>query len=456
MYSLTIEDSNGQIAEQFSFDHGSYLIGRHEDCDIVLPSSSVSRRHANLFVEDGRCYIEDLNSANGVTVDGQRVVNQRHLGTASQVRVGDYYLYLEYQDSDQLDDQDVRKTLFISEDDDHHKLVRVGDEFAGEEFTLSEVDNTIGRTDDNFILLSDPSISRQHARVVRDEDYVLYDLGSSNGTRVNGEEVLEPTRLSPGDIVEFGNLEFAFVRGDEEVDPDQYQASSSSSTSPKNSPVLFAATITGVGLACLGIGAAVVFGLDLWEESDRASSEPKSESIQSEVRPALEKARTHLERNEWDRAIEAANEVLAAAPKHEEAKSVLDRAREEKRAQALYRDGLELSQAGKHRKALDVLQSIPEGTVAAERAEPTLKHVEKSVSYKLQNRAEELMDEGSREELQDAHDKLVRALSLTPEDQEARDMIDELEDRMSRRDIDYDSWDPSDTGSKDEREDDAP
>ncbi|MFW5967111.1 MAG: FHA domain-containing protein, partial [Persicimonas sp.] len=60
MYTLTIEDSNGQVAEQFSFDHGSYVIGRLDTCDIVLPSTSVSREHARIFVENDRCFVEDL------------------------------------------------------------------------------------------------------------------------------------------------------------------------------------------------------------------------------------------------------------------------------------------------------------------------------------------------------------------------------------------------------------
>src|SRR5690554_1919785 len=97
MFTITIEDQNGQVADTFSFDHGSYVVGRLDECDVILPSSSVSREHARIFIQDGRCYIEDLGSANGVIVDGQKVLKSRDLGTASQIRIGDFYLYLEYK-----------------------------------------------------------------------------------------------------------------------------------------------------------------------------------------------------------------------------------------------------------------------------------------------------------------------------------------------------------------------
>ncbi|MGM0558536.1 MAG: FHA domain-containing protein, partial [Myxococcota bacterium] len=184
MYTLTIEDSNSETADQFSFDHGSYIIGRNDECDIVLPSNSVSRQHARIYVENDRCFIEDLGSANGVIVDGQRVVKTRDLGTASQIRIGDFYLFLEFKGQSQSR-KSVLDTLFISDSSEHHKLVRVNDNFSGEEFSLSEVENTIGRTDDNFILLSDPSISRRHAKIIRDGNrYTVVDLVSSNGTRL--------------------------------------------------------------------------------------------------------------------------------------------------------------------------------------------------------------------------------------------------------------------------------
>ena len=66
---------------------------------------------------------------------------------------------------------------------------------------------TIGRTRDCDLCLTDLSVSRMHALLVRREDgWVLSDLGSHNGTRLNGWLVREPVPVQVGDRVEFGSM----------------------------------------------------------------------------------------------------------------------------------------------------------------------------------------------------------------------------------------------------------
>ena len=68
---------------------------------------------------------------------------------------------------------------------------------------------TIGRTRDCDLCLADLSVSRMHALLVRREDgWVLSDLGSHNGTRLNGWLVREPVQVHAGDRVEFGSMAF--------------------------------------------------------------------------------------------------------------------------------------------------------------------------------------------------------------------------------------------------------
>jgi Domain of unknown function (DUF1707)/FHA domain len=72
---------------------------------------------------------------------------------------------------------------------------------------------TIGRTRDCDLCLTDLSVSRMHALLIRREDgWVLSDLGSHNGTRLNGWLVREAVRVRAGDRVEFGSM--AFIIGD--------------------------------------------------------------------------------------------------------------------------------------------------------------------------------------------------------------------------------------------------
>jgi predicted component of type VI protein secretion system len=67
----------------------------------------------------------------------------------------------------------------------------------------------IGRNRDCDLCLSDLSVSRRHAQLVRrEEGWILSDLGSHNGTRLNGWLVREPVRLSAGDRLEFGSMVF--------------------------------------------------------------------------------------------------------------------------------------------------------------------------------------------------------------------------------------------------------
>jgi len=70
---------------------------------------------------------------------------------------------------------------------------------------------TIGRLPQNEIHIDDPLVSRRHAEIFRDETgYSLRDLGSRNGTFLNGEPVTAPVRLKPGDAINAGNCLIVF------------------------------------------------------------------------------------------------------------------------------------------------------------------------------------------------------------------------------------------------------
>ena len=63
-------------------EHARLLLGRSRACTIVLADDTVSRRHAELELDDGRWTIRDLGSSNGTWVNGRRVVE-------AEVRPGD-------------------------------------------------------------------------------------------------------------------------------------------------------------------------------------------------------------------------------------------------------------------------------------------------------------------------------------------------------------------------------
>ena len=78
---------------------------------------------------------------------------------------------------------------------------------------------TIGRTHDCDLRIADLSVSRLHAQLERGEDgWLLADLGSHNGTRVNGWRIREPVPVRAGDMLQFGSA--VFVIHDQQDPPD--------------------------------------------------------------------------------------------------------------------------------------------------------------------------------------------------------------------------------------------
>jgi FHA domain/Domain of unknown function (DUF1707) len=68
---------------------------------------------------------------------------------------------------------------------------------------------TLGRSRDCDCVLAEPSVSRRHAELRREgEHWRLRDLGSRNGTRVNGVRLLDEAEVCPGDRVSFGDARF--------------------------------------------------------------------------------------------------------------------------------------------------------------------------------------------------------------------------------------------------------
>jgi len=81
----------------------------------------------------------------------------------------------------------------------------------GEAFPLRPGPNLIGRAPQHPIALDDDKVSATHARIdVDDGRALLTDLGSTNGTQVNGEIISGPVRLRPDDVIRVGNTLFVY------------------------------------------------------------------------------------------------------------------------------------------------------------------------------------------------------------------------------------------------------
>jgi hypothetical protein len=82
---------------------------------------------------------------------------------------------------------------------------------SGQRVSLGDRPVTVGRQGDCTIPLNDQNVSRQHARITPGRGaYVIADLGSTNGTMVNGTRINAETRLNDGDILSFGSTYVRF------------------------------------------------------------------------------------------------------------------------------------------------------------------------------------------------------------------------------------------------------
>lgn len=86
-----------------------------------------------------------------------------------------------------------------------HLLVAKEGPSAGETYPLEEDEILIGREQGSTLQIDSPGVSRKHARLAyQDDQYLIEDLGSSNGTFVNGERISKPWPLKNGDMIGIG------------------------------------------------------------------------------------------------------------------------------------------------------------------------------------------------------------------------------------------------------------
>ncbi len=96
-------------------------------------------------------------------------------------------------------------------------LIGLSSGLTGRCFVFDEKEFSIGRGSDNFIVLTQPSVSSMHAKIRKvDSGWKLMNLLSSNGTFVNGDKVIEKI-IVPGDRIAFAEAEFVFGLVDQEV-----------------------------------------------------------------------------------------------------------------------------------------------------------------------------------------------------------------------------------------------
>ncbi len=204
MWRISALDREGREVGHFELAAGELTIGRDTDRQLILPSASVSRKHARVVINGPQPMIADEGSSNGVVVDGVRIGGPTAIGPMSRIDVAEFRLTVVNLDQP----QGMAQPLSVQPGAEI-KLVAEGGPFDGRVFVVPMAPSTVGRALDNELVFDDPSLSRKHARVQREGPgrITVEDLGSSNGTYVNGRKMGRGS-AGPGDSVQFGDLVF--------------------------------------------------------------------------------------------------------------------------------------------------------------------------------------------------------------------------------------------------------
>lgn len=116
---------------------------------------------------------------------------------------------------------DIRKALSTLEEEAKQKpacLLVAGGELNGSIFNLNPGENTVGRNPDCAISLDFHGVSRRHFTIESNEnDFIVNDLGSANGTYLNNQKLEAPTVLKRGDVIKIGAIAMKYLpKGDPE------------------------------------------------------------------------------------------------------------------------------------------------------------------------------------------------------------------------------------------------
>jgi pSer/pThr/pTyr-binding forkhead associated (FHA) protein len=168
----------------------SWTIGSQLDCDLVVASPRVSGRHCRLTLDANGYVLEDLDSTDGTYVNGVRLTGRVRLSRIDKVTLG-VATRMPWPPEKTIEAPPGAPARGPSSTLD----------FQGEAMV-------IGRAPDCDHVLNVPMVSGRHARVFREDDRIwIEDLGSLNGTYLNGHPVKRKTEVVSGDEIHLGTCD---------------------------------------------------------------------------------------------------------------------------------------------------------------------------------------------------------------------------------------------------------
>lgn len=223
------------ILGTFAVNKHKIIIGRAEDCDIVIDNLAVSRHHAIIEKKGIDITVNDLDSNNGTFINGQRILAATPLSFGDEIGIGKHILAFDSHSKrtnppdtstvgEALPDMDspARGTMFV-EPDKMEKIQKkvaatfkahlkvVGSSSANGLISPEKTDTIFGKSDDCDIKIRGLFASRHHAVLSRtDKGFLLMNLAILSPTKVNGLRIEGTVFLCDGDEISMGRSKFIF------------------------------------------------------------------------------------------------------------------------------------------------------------------------------------------------------------------------------------------------------
>lgn len=186
----------------------SFVVGRNETADVCVLDPTCSRHHFRLVRRQNNYFVERLNAHNPTYLDGKPVATAEPLRHGSVLQAGQarFRFLLGPAASEETIPRPRTappRSPLLPAGDESHEI---------KPFPLAAT-TVIGRDPNRAqLLLLHPQVSRVHASLVLQRDgAVITDLGSANGTFVNGRGIRRATRLQPGDELDVGPYALLFT-----------------------------------------------------------------------------------------------------------------------------------------------------------------------------------------------------------------------------------------------------
>lgn len=200
--TVMIGEQKPYDVELSEYNKALVTFGRNPGNDLVIDSPIASGSHGALEYAEGRVYISDYQSTNGV------YVNQTRIGQPTLLAAGDMITF----ESPAAKEAGSEAALL------HYGVILTLNASqavtAWETFRLTDQPATIGRDETCSIHLNQISVSRFHATIAYvNGAYCLYDNGSTNGVFVNGARVVGGAMIKDRDVIFIANAKMYYSRG---------------------------------------------------------------------------------------------------------------------------------------------------------------------------------------------------------------------------------------------------